>query len=464
MKKKILNIIILIFSVMFVTLQSYPVFSVAVDADDNVDLFNLAPNTTFNCEDKDLTNGLQFTWQIVKCFRDPIENSIPNLLNRISNLAQWLYPALIALAIAILGISMLGATPALGGRAISLLIKIGVVIMIVNSLSWFHTTMLQIFDEVVTVANPAPGFPWTNIDYFFEKLMGFGRDSLGNQIDLKDGIMGLLHGSVFAKNFGIMLTIIGLFVLFSITMFVIQVVYLYLSSFLTIAFIILIIPIIVPFLLFGYTQNFAWKLLDLYLYSLILPLLMFSFLSIFLNPTPAQAPQAAIAPAAGQLGLPAVPAVTQAPSAFTEIIDNIFFLLGDNYMKKCWHANQPVTPSYTVSSDILTKNSLACPVGQLFCAKSQVDTSAVQTTNVSNFGNFTNYSPIMVGKIDCGLADESIKKDVLNQLILLLIISTLMTSIVTIIPEVARELTRGVTTGVVNVTSPVAQIFRGGAR
>ncbi len=399
-------------------------------------------NNTYRCIKPDST---KYTEQIVECFNLPIRNSVLNptdgLLLKLSEFMSTILQSVIVIAIALFGVRMIAGEQNLAPQAISLILKIGIMLFLVDNVGGYAGSFFGIFDQALTLVTPGIT-PWQMIDSFLGEILGFATfDSPDRTI--KDGIIGLLQGSLFAKNFGAMLSIVGGFAIFSLLLFIFQTVYLYLSSILAIAFLILLIPIIGPFIIFGYTGRFLDKWLDLFIYSIITPMLMFAFMAFFLSPDPTSGSKGLFKDSADKIMLIIDPAYTGRT----------------DYLKRCLHPNEPVIFSSNMSTEPNVYNYLEDLTKSPTIPSEAAPVQTFMNPNLQKaFDN--NIINLRVTKFDCGgPEDGKMKMDLLYELIILLILAILMNSMLTRIPSIASDIARGATTGVTNLVTPLTSLI-----
>lgn len=397
-------------------------------------------NTTITCESGTPGDG-RYTQLIVDCIRIPVKNavlgtsnsSIIGLLPLMSAYMTTITAILMALAVIFFGIKLLAGEPNVGSTAFSTILRLGFVLAFSMELADLGETVFNIFDQLLNLVTPAGFSPWVQIDAFLGKLLGFAP---GTQI--QDGILGMLNGSFFAKNFGLMLSLVGIFTVISLLLFIFHVTYLYLSSIIAIGFLLLISPIIIPFALFNYTKRLSEKWLNMLISSMLTPMIMFALLTMF-------------------LGIPGKPAPDD--GVFQEYIDQIFLALGPDYLNQCIHAKQPLTKAWLLPTDANKWNTIACENNTAACTEIDKNYSPTQLFMYQNANRSLNYSPFNVQIFDCGIRDASIKKEVMKYLFLILFMTVIMNSILSRIPSVASDISGGAATGVTNLISPVTTIM-----
>lgn len=417
---------------------------------------------TLRCTDT--TQKGKFVQQVVECFEDPIKNAAlakNGLIATISKFMGTVLSAILTLAITLFGLKAMLGEQKINQHGVRLLIRIGLVLMFTLALTAFTSYAFAIFKQLIEIVSPFGFSPWEQIDRFLGKLLGYskcttaanGTLSCTTTSDIKDGIVGLLAGSFFSKNLGIMLSVIGCYTIFSLLMFVFQVVYLYLASFLAVAFLMIIAPIFIPFYLFTYTEHYLIKWFDILISNMLTPMLMFAFLSMFLMPTTSTVNGVK---------------VTE-ESTFQGIVDDIFKILPPDYLQRCLRESQPLLHSASTSSDatlwgkavVISNASNVNPwINGIPLSKADQNTSSVQTFVDPNRSQESVGSPFNYPAIDCGPDDPitpkidddaTIKREVFIKLMELLLFTLLMNAMLSRIPQLASDIGGGISTGTIDL-------------
>ncbi len=400
----------------------------------------------------------QFTQSIINCIEKPIRKAVldpdpkKGLLAGVSKyMMDFLYAATV-LTLAIFGIRLMTGQRNALNNGFGILVRIGIAFMLTTILYGFGDKFFGIFYEVSTLTNiggttgPLMAStntitPWMQIDEFLGKLLGFASNEPNA---IRKGIAALLSGSLLSKNLGVMITIVGTICVVVILLFIFQAVYLYLISLVVFGMMVVISPIIFALYIFQYrwTDRFMTKWFDIVISSMLIPLLMFAFLSLFLD-TPVQ------------MGPPN-------PGIFSKLVDKVFISLGGNdYADRCLRTDVPFMSSWLLPTNNSMADVLACPPPLApGCERENVDSSSMQTFVNPYLNRGLNYAPLNVPLIDCGLGDEKMKLEVVYALLDLLFNALLINIMLKIIPEIAQDLANGVTTGAADISSPINSAVR----
>lgn len=219
------------------------------------------------------------------------------------------------------------------------------------------------YDEIVNMGNASNTTIWAQIDLFLSDLLGFTTGARGS---IKEGIIALLNGSIFAKSLGVMLSLIGVFAVANLLMLILQTMYLYLASFMAFSFLICLGPLFILFFIFGYTERFFSKWFELIITTFLTPLLLFAFLGIFINETPPQNGSTQPTP-----GL-----IKQAVIDVFVALGNGNYSEGKNYVKRCLLPAQPLLSSFLLPTDSNLADKMACPPRFFLVAMNRIEITA----------------------------------------------------------------------------------------
>lgn len=450
-KTKLFALLLALF-VAIVFLQPRTVFAAAAETAD----LTLPEVGTYTCNPP----PGQLVEAIVRCVEAPVRAAVlkafdatnpsrSGLLAKTSYYMFQIVKVMLILAIVLFGIRILNFRNNPFAVGVGLLIRIAIVMLLVYNngaynFGGYATNFFNMFDEIVNLGNQGGVSPWRQIDAFLSDLIGFVTNEPS---EINRGIIALLNGSFFAKNFGILLTVVGVFAIITLIKFILQAVYLYLASIIAFGLLIAIVPIFIPFFIFGYTERYLTKWFDLIISTILTPLLMFSFLGIFLDVPPVG------------LGPPS-------PGILRTTVERIFIALGNgnyddgkNYIERCLRSNQPVG-SYLLATDANMSERLVCPPPLLpDCPERDKVKSSVQIfMNPFVYRSF-NYSPLNVPMIDCGINDSNIKRDVFLELLNLLIYAYIIKEMLKKIPDISSDLASGMSTGVSSLTPQIKRFF-----
>ncbi len=440
------NIVTMLFSLLIIALFFQPQFASAEELTATTDITDDLAHITYTCTPA----AGQYTQALINCFNWPIRNAVlrpvTGLLVKVSSFATFFLLAVVTLSVALFGIRVMGGERNITSQSISFLIRLGIAAGYTYNLGGLGERFFGMFDEVVScgLQNPCPPLPapcpplpapWAQFDLFIRDLLGFANT---DPRSINNGIIALLSGSFFAQNMGALLTIIGLFTIFVLLSAIFQAMYLYLSSMLAVAFLIVIAPLFVPFLVFNYTERFLMMWFNLYISAILTPLIMFTIVGLFLDSPVAVGPPA--------------------PGIFRAAVADIFSDLGGtDYVRRCLYLNQPITDSWMLPTNSSLADELKCKgTGLAACPERDRITSATQLFINPLLYQSLNYSPLSVPKIDCGVDDAEIKKNVLFSMFKLLIYSVLLYFILSKIPEISHGLSNGATIGLSNLTDNIS--------
>lgn len=443
---------------------SHPHQSFAAEEAKTADITKYNPGT-YKC---DMPAG-QLIQPLIDCITKPVRAAIlkpatpgavpaigppaPGSIGLLAFVSQYmakLVAITMILAVVIFGLKVFNVRNNPFTVGLSTLIKIGIALFLINNFGGFGEKLYDGFDEIVNFSNIGGTTIWAQIDAFLSDLLGF---TVGNTGDINQGILALLNGSIFAKSLGIMVTVIGLFAIGSLLLFILQATYLYLSSYIGFGFMLAISPIFAIFLMFGYTERYFSKWLELILSTVLTPLLMLSFISMFLDIQPTGS------------GPPT-------PGLLRLAVDDVFIALGrgdktegKNYIKRCILTDQALFSSYMLPTDSTLVDQLACKnsPNPLNCSELDKNNSAPTWLNSSLIGNF-DYMPFTVTKVDCGvdsltgIDDDQIKKNVFNALAVLFLYGMLINAMLHRIPDIAQDIANGVNVGISSLETPVQSL------
>jgi len=350
-----------------------------------------------------------FTGKVVSCIEGTIRDTTVNTMDVLSNHFSWLTAVLSTLIIIFHGIRISLGERELLKRTSTLVIKLAFVSVFMGLLpeivGWVFDALHELLNLVVGERTP-----WQQIDRFIGKLFGFGPS-----ISMLNGLIGLVGASVFSSNIGYSLFFFGLLGIWNLLIFIMQLIYTYCLSVMTIGFLLVLSPVMIPLALFFYTERYFKKWCDLIVSAILTPVLLFAFVWMFLN-------------------------------IFDILIGNIFSILGGNDFREYWRLNTSLC-SWTMPSDPNTNAMMSNlrPDGVNPCINRTV-TAPVQTNINPLARNSFDACPIRLATMNFGVNEVTIVQQLSFAFITLWIFASLMRSMVTIIPEVAASISSIVST------------------
>jgi type IV secretory pathway VirB6-like protein len=344
----------------------------------------------------------EFTSKLVACFEGTVENAVLAMMQVISNEFGWVVTALSMLAIIFYGVRTATGERELLKRTATLTLKLAFIIGFVQMLPTIVDWVFGSFQWLLALVTN--GSPWQKIDVFIGKLFGFGKE-----IMILNGIVGLVGAAMFSSNVGISMFFFGVVAILNVLNFLLALIYTYCLAFLTIGFLLTLMPVVLPMHLLFYTERYFKKWVDLIVSAILTPVMLFAFVWMFLN-------------------------------IFDVLIQNIFNVLGGNDFKPYWRMNtslyswlMPSDPSTNLMMQgISTDEDVPCVHRAII--------PPVQTNMNPMVKNAFDAGVGRVATLNFGANDVNIVQNLSFSFITLWIFSSLMKSMVHIIPQVASSI------------------------
>ncbi|MDX2074547.1 MAG: type IV secretion system protein [Alphaproteobacteria bacterium] len=255
----------------------------------------------------------EFTSKLVACIEGTIKDAVINMMYIISDEFGWVTAVLSTLVITFYGIRIAMGERELLKRSSTLFIKLAFVAAFMNILpdivGWVFAILADMLRLVVGGVSP-----WQRIDAFLGNLVGAGPS-----IAMMNGLMGIVGASVFSSNVGVSLFFFGIIGMMNLLIFILSLIYTYLMAFLTIGFLLTLMPVMIPLALFFYTERYFKKWADIIVAAILTPTLIFAFVWMFVG-------------------------------IFDILIQNIFDVLGGNDFRAYWRNNSSLS-SWMIPSD-----------------------------------------------------------------------------------------------------------------
>lgn len=246
--------------------------------------------------------------RLVPCVRDVVTYATNAILGPFSDFLRDTIFAAFVLAIATFGVLLLGGEGMqVSQTGVTLLLKIGAIIMFTDNFSGMYPVILDSMEELLDimaapVVNPTgimginiwkDGCPavssatnanediiavWGMLDCYIEFLLG----GIFSPATLSAGIIGFIIGILFTGTIGLFIALIG-FYLIALAIFTIaRVVYIFITAYVAISFVVIISPICLPCILFASTKDIFEGWLRLLISFFIQPIFLFGYLVLFL--------------------------------------------------------------------------------------------------------------------------------------------------------------------------------------
>ena len=426
------------------------------------------------------------TSKLVSCIQGTIirvvvnpNNTDEGLLPGISEYMKPLLAVMTVFAIMVFGIRIHSGEQDLKRRAIGFMIRLGLVWLFAYNLGGFALSLFSVTDELICMAtmpsmDPSafeefsqqmqmPGIwrrpeeqsifytmtsssmyeicsPWGLIDSFAGRLFGFGQN-----IVLASGLMGLAGAALFSSTIGALVFLTGVMAFLDILFLIIRLLFIYLTSVLLMAFMIIISPLIIPMALFYTRENYFSAWLRILILSIILPVLTFAFFGLFIG-------------------------------IFDLLIDRIFDVLGElnpnggGQFDAYWKFNQPKfswllpsDPNLAQDFEDITRSNINMDRSiSGFVAGDAVVKDAIGTGTppVQTFINpyakrALDASGLIVAPgVDFGPSSTKIQQQLILGFLSLWIFSALIKSMLNLIPGVAQ----GIAKATINIAAPVTSL------
>ncbi|MBY0407520.1 MAG: type IV secretion system protein, partial [Rickettsiales bacterium] len=221
----------------------------------------------------------QVTSRIVFCIKAVVYNVVLVMLADLSDYMRGTTIAAFAVAVAVFGIRLVGGETEIKPKSVGLMFRLGLVYMFSYNLGNLTFWIFGTLDWMITLVVPFPGWtPWEHVDAFMGRLLGFAPG-----LNLAHGVAGVIFASALSATTGSSMFGAAAMSLWDLMTFVLDIVYAYLTALLVIGFMIIVSPFFVPMALFPYTERYFKKWLNQIMAAMLMPVLLFAFLSMSLG-------------------------------------------------------------------------------------------------------------------------------------------------------------------------------------
>lgn len=367
-----------------------------------------------------------FTGKVVFCLEKTIRMATDEILWVLSIYMIPIVNIMAVFAIIILGMRILNGERELTRTVVGFLLRLGLVIGFSFNLAGLADSIFAIEGQLIDMVShlSSSGLsPWERIDIFIGRLFGMGPN-----IVLFQGLLGILGGALVSSTFGVVLFLIGFMAIIDILTFIIRAVFTYLTSYILIAFMIIISPLIIPMALFFYTERYFQKWLSMLIAAMITPLMLFTFMHLFLGVF-----AVLIAKIFSTLGFPCSAACDIILGAGDPNLCDLSTCATSPDFRAFWRLNQPLfawlvpsDPSFDQLLTLVTEENLSEP--------------AVQSNILPHARRALNTSILNVPSIDFGQNNIPMLQLLVFQFVTLWIFASLMKSLVEKIPDIAASI------------------------
>jgi len=220
-----------------------------------------------------------YTVKIVDCVETSVKDTVIGMMTTLSTYMMPVVGGMLTLAVAIFGMRMMGGEQGMRQKMLGFALRVAFIMVFASNLGGYASSVFVIEDELVTIVSGGTT-PWAIIDEFLGRLIGTGPPP----IDISKGILGIVGASLLSTTAAGIMAFIALAALINILLFIFRAVFMYLTAIVMIGFLLAISPLVIPMALFvQHTERYFTKWLDILLSAMLTPVLMFAFLTIFLQ-------------------------------------------------------------------------------------------------------------------------------------------------------------------------------------
>ena len=216
--------------------------------------------------------------KIVTCFELTVRQATWDMLQAFSDYMTPIATAMFTLAVIFFGIRILGGERGLKRKGAGFILRLGFIIIFYDNLGPIGLKLFDVSKDIICIVSGCAYEPWSAADGFISRMFGFGQ-----HFTVANGILGLISASLFSSAIGFALFLIGGVVLLDIILFIINVIFAYLSSIVLIGFLTVISPFIIPLAIFGATERYFRRWADTLIAAILVPVLLFAFLQQFMG-------------------------------------------------------------------------------------------------------------------------------------------------------------------------------------
>ena len=211
------------------------------------------------------------TAPIVYCVKATIQNAVTSALQNLSDYFRGTIMAMFILAVTMHGAHLVSGERSVNGKSMVLMMKIVFVAYFSYNLGGFAGSIFDIMDELVGYA--VGGYsPWAMIDSILGVLFGFAPG-----FALFQGLAWLGAGMVSdTPNFGMSSALLVAFI--ELILFIIEIVYIYLTSYIVVAFMLILSPMFIPMVIFQATERYFTQWLRTIIGAILVPVMLFALL------------------------------------------------------------------------------------------------------------------------------------------------------------------------------------------
>ena len=213
---------------------------------------------------------------ILSCVLDVFYDAVGKAFTPVATFMNPVIGAMLMLAILIFGIKVLGRGAG-WGEALGFLMRIGIMLMFFSQLSTILSATLQMQGQLVQWTSGTDAL--NQIDEILAVLIGFG-----GKLTIASGLVGILSGAMLSSAFGFTLFFFGVKAILDVVFFVIQALFVYLTAYIVLLFMVVISPLVVPMAIFNYTERYAMSWVKICVAAMLTPMFLMIALTGFIGP------------------------------------------------------------------------------------------------------------------------------------------------------------------------------------
>ena len=269
------------------------------------------PDIGYNADTKqwsgDVCPGEGFLRRLMPCIKETLLNVTNKMLVELMQYATNTILVMCVLAIALLGMLMIGGkTTAPFKDTLMLMMKLGCIALFMENFGIFFSDILDAMDYLLGIvtqyvlidviddsavlsckdyvdsetANQGM-LIWDAADCGLNTLIGGILEP--NGLTLKMGIIGFLQSSLFSNTLGMAIGLLGIRIVIQLIWALFRCLYIFVGSYIGICLMVLIAPFFVPTILFQVTRGHFDRWLRTFLSFIIQPVILFAYIGMLLT-------------------------------------------------------------------------------------------------------------------------------------------------------------------------------------
>lgn len=219
--------------------------------------------------------------KVVACVENSVKSTVTRMMTGLSNFMRPIVAAMVTFAIGFYGLRVaLGEFQGLADAA-GFFFRLVFVTFFAFNLDTFTSSIFQIEAWLISLVTNTS--PWAQIDSVIGRLVGLGP-TLPGGIDPTKGLLGIIGASLVSSTVTSVFFFVATSALINVLLFTLRVLMTYLTAIVLIGFMISLAPIVIPMALFvNHTKKYFDKWVDILASAMLVPVLLFAFLTIFGN-------------------------------------------------------------------------------------------------------------------------------------------------------------------------------------